>query len=100
VTHPFHPLRGREFAVVDIRSAWGERRVYFHDEAGELKRMPAAWTSLAEVDPFVVISAGRCALRVADLLQLVDVLNTLRDAPGRRRRERAAASVKRNTPRK
>ncbi|MCB1873320.1 MAG: hypothetical protein KDI49_15190 [Gammaproteobacteria bacterium] len=29
VTHPFHPLLGREFTLVDRRTTWGEDRVYF-----------------------------------------------------------------------
>jgi hypothetical protein len=42
VTHPFHPLYGREFRLVDFRRAWGEDRVYFHTEHGELVRLPAS----------------------------------------------------------
>jgi transposase len=30
VTHPFHPLHGREFSLVTYRHNWGENRVYFH----------------------------------------------------------------------
>ncbi|WP_208461047.1 DUF5372 family protein, partial [Paraburkholderia mimosarum] len=30
VTHPFHPLRGQEFVLLERRCAWGEERVYFH----------------------------------------------------------------------
>ena len=30
VTHPFHPLRGRTFPLVDCRQTWGEDRVYFY----------------------------------------------------------------------
>jgi len=44
--------------------------VYYHDEAGRLCSMPLAWTSLAPVDPFVSLAAGRTAFRVTDLLEL------------------------------
>jgi hypothetical protein len=70
-------LRGREFALLDRRTAWGEERVYFRDVNGALKRMPASWTSLGAVDAFVAISAGRSSLRVQDLLQLVAVVERL-----------------------
>src|SRR5208282_4812472 len=30
VTHPFHPLCGREFTLVTYRRDWGGHRVYFH----------------------------------------------------------------------
>ena len=32
--------------------------------------MPASWTSLAALDPFVAVAAGRSLFRVADLLAL------------------------------
>lgn len=73
-------MHGREFALLDRRIAWGEERVYYRDDAGELKRMPASWTSLGAVDAFVSISAGRSSLRVQDLLQLVTVVEQLRRA--------------------
>ncbi|MCC6507392.1 MAG: Y4bD/Y4pK family protein [Aquimonas sp.] len=74
VTHPFHPLFGREFALVERRKAWGENRVYYHDEAGDLRRIPAPWTSLATADAFVTTAAGRSSLRLEDLLKLVALI--------------------------
>jgi Family of unknown function (DUF5372) len=73
-------LHGREFALLDRRTAWGEERVYFRDDAGELKRMPASWTSLGPADAFVSISAGRSNLRVSDLLQLAALIGQLKAA--------------------
>ena len=74
MTHPFHPLSGHEFGLVDRRRTWGEDRVYYLDEREELKRLPAAWTSAGAVDPFVAISAGRSCFRTADLLALVSLI--------------------------
>ena len=87
MTHPFHPLVGHEFEQVDRRQTWGEDRVYFHDDSGELKRLPAAWTSAASVDAFVVISAGRSHFRVEDLLELANLIARVREAraPSRRK---------------
>jgi hypothetical protein len=34
VTHPFHPLYGRDFEFVARRQNWGEDRVHLHDEKG------------------------------------------------------------------
>jgi hypothetical protein len=78
VTHPFHPLHDREFEMIEYRHAWGEERVYFLDSSGRIQRLPASWTDIAGEDPFVVVAAGRSPLRVADLLQLVDLLARLR----------------------
>jgi hypothetical protein len=45
-------------------------RVYFYDEQNRLCSIPAAWTSVGTVDPFVHVSAGRSPFRFADLLEL------------------------------
>ena len=90
ITHEFHPLYGREFTLVDQRSAWGEERVYFYDDTGRLRRLPAAWTSLASTDAFVGLSAGRSHFRIADLLQLVALVARPQQAQPLRRRRRAS----------
>jgi len=77
VTHPFHPLAGREFELVTYRHNWGEDRVYFHDDDGVLKSLPARWTSVFPEDPFVVVAAGRSPFRIGDLRELSDLLRRL-----------------------
>ena len=62
---------------MDVRRAWGEDRVYVHDAQGELKRLPAAWTSAGAADPFLAVSAGRSLFRAADLLRLVVLVQAL-----------------------
>src|SRR5260370_4091781 len=57
ITHVFHPHYGRDFTLVDRRNAWGEDRVFFHDDAGKLRRVPSASTSAPPPDAFVEISA-------------------------------------------
>ncbi len=78
MTHSFHPLFGRQFEFVARRRNWGEDRVYYHDEWRELGSLPTAWTDVADVDPFVVMAAGRSPFRVADLLELADLVDQLR----------------------
>jgi hypothetical protein len=80
VTHVFHPLCGRELALVDQYLAWGEDRVCFHDDKGELRYLPTAWTSLASPDPFAQASAGRSHFRIEDLLQLTALIAGQRQA--------------------
>jgi hypothetical protein len=74
VTHPFHPWFGREFALVTYRQNWGEDRVYFHDDAGQLIGLPARWTSVCPSDPFVVLSVGRSPFCFAELLELARMI--------------------------
>ena len=78
MTHPFHPWCGREFTFVDRRLAWDEDRVSFVDEKGEVASLPAAWTDIDPVDPFVAMAAGRCPFRVDDLLAVADLIDALR----------------------
>lgn len=78
VTHPFHPLVGRCFELVCHRHNWGEDRVYFHDDDGRLTSMPACWTTERSEDPFVVVAAGRSALKVSDLTELADLVDQVR----------------------
>jgi hypothetical protein len=52
------------------------------DAAGATKQIPEAWTDLAPIDAFVQIAAGRCAVRVSDLLTLVALV---RDIAGGKR---------------
>ncbi|MGW1365130.1 DUF5372 family protein [Streptomyces chartreusis] len=78
VTHPFHPWVGREFTFVDRRMAWDEDRVALADENGEVVSLPAAWTDVDPVDPFVTMAAGRCPFRVAALLAAVALIDAFR----------------------
>jgi hypothetical protein len=78
VTHPFHPLHGLRFELIEYRQAWGEDRVYYLDSSGQLQRLPAAWTDVVGEDPFMAVAGGRSPLRVAELLQLADLVARLR----------------------
>jgi hypothetical protein len=86
VTHRFHPWCGRHFEFVARRRNWGEDRLYFHDEDGVLHSVLTGWTDAADVDPFVVMAAGRCPFRLEDLLALADLADQLKASrPGSRR---------------
>jgi hypothetical protein len=100
VTHPFHPLFGREFELLTYKQAWGEDRVYFRDDKGRLRRMPVGWTSVEAPDPFRTVAAGRCRFRTGDLLKLADLLSKLTSDEFAERKGNDAAPVKINTPRK
>ena len=78
MTHPFHPVYGRDFEFVACRQNWGEDRVHLHDENGKLFSLPAAWTDVAAADPFVVVAAGRAPSGTAGLLALADLADRLR----------------------
>jgi hypothetical protein len=78
VTHPYHPWRGQQFEFVDCRLCWGEWRVFYYTKEGQVAYFPAAWTDAGQVDPFVVLSAGRAAARFEDLLRLTQLIQDLK----------------------
>ena len=63
-----------------VRQTWGEDRVFFFDDDGVQRSLPRGWTDAADVDPFVVLAAGRSAFRVEDLVALVDLIAEFRGA--------------------
>ena len=77
VTHRFHPLYGREYELLERGRYWGAERVFWEDERGEVRSLPASWTSAGEEDAFRVMSAGRSAFRVEDLLELAEVVRVV-----------------------
>lgn len=75
ITHPFHPWRGQRFDLVDCQRRWGQWRVYYFAQDGQLAYLPAAWTDVGTKDPFVEQAQGRAVARVEDLLELVKMTN-------------------------
>ena len=51
--------------------------VHYAADDGTLRAIRQAWTSIADVDPFVRVAAGRSAFRVSDLLALAALLDGL-----------------------
>lgn len=60
---------------VAARRTWGEDRVFFLDEQGVQRSLPRGWTDAGDIDAFVAIAAGRCPLRVEDLLELAGLFD-------------------------
>jgi Family of unknown function (DUF5372) len=81
VTHSFHPWFGREFVFLAVRQTWSEDRVFFLDSDGRQYSLPVGWTDAVEPDVFVVMAAGRCPFRMADLIALRRLVDGLRVEP-------------------
>ncbi len=78
VTHPFHPFQGREFALIERERSESGELVLYRDERGQLRKLPAVWTSVGAVDAFVTVAAGRSRLRPDDLMALAELLDGIR----------------------
>jgi len=74
---PFHPLYGKVFRIVTSDHTWGEERMQFEDD-GTLRSLPAGWTGVAPVDPFVAMAAGRAPFRTAGVLRMVVLVRQLK----------------------
>jgi hypothetical protein len=80
ITHPFHPWFDQEFRAIECRHGWRENRVYFLDGYGHGASLPLSWTNLAAPDPFLIVSAGKARFRPRDLLELVAMIQRMRNA--------------------
>jgi uncharacterized protein DUF5372 len=82
VIHPFHPCHGRRYELVEYKNAWGEDRVYFHNEEQQLIALPASWTDVVAADPLVCIGEGRALFRADDLFELAGLVHRLSSRGG------------------
>jgi hypothetical protein len=78
VTHPFHPLFGRELELFAPKQYVGERRVCYLDEGQRVHEIPLNWTDLAPEDPQLAMAGGKSWFRVADLLELARLVEHLK----------------------
>src|SRR5215472_1657127 len=75
ITHPFHPLSGKELVCVGERcNPYGKRLLLQVNDAAVCS-VPLQWTDLVAPDPEIVIGEHRALFRVADLLELARLLD-------------------------
>lgn len=63
VTHPFHPLHGQVFEVVDRRRSGDGERLYLEVTPGQVVSVPGSWTSLGPADPWLEVFPSRPTVR-------------------------------------
>ena|SRR5436190_24127675 len=74
VTHPFHPLTGRQFVCVGERhNRYGARLLLRVDE-DHVCSVLRQWTDVVAPDPEIVMGEGRALFRTAELLDLADLV--------------------------
>ena len=77
MTHPFHPLSGKNFVCVGERyNRYGKRLLLEVDER-TICSIPWQWTDAVAPDPEIVMGGGRALLRVADLVELARLVSRL-----------------------
>jgi hypothetical protein len=77
ITHPFHPLSGRQLECVGERYNRYGTRILLRVDEDHVCSVPRQWTDLIAPDPEIVIGGGRSWFRLADLLELADLVSRL-----------------------
>jgi hypothetical protein len=77
ITHPFHPLSGKQLACVGERYNRSGRRLLLRVDDATVCSVPPQWTDLVAPDPEIVIGEYQALFRVADLLELARLLDQL-----------------------
>jgi len=87
VTHPFHPLSGRQLCWVGERYNRYGMTLLLETDDGSVCSVPPQWTDLVVRDPEIVLGEQRALFRVVDLLDLACLVDRLsrRDLPEKSR---------------
>lgn len=80
VTHPFHPVSGRQLPCVGERYNRYGMTLLLESDEGLIHSVPPQWTDLVAPDPEVVLGAQRALFRVADLVELARLVDRLSGA--------------------
>ena len=85
VTHPFHPLSGRQLLRVGERYNRYGMTLLLETDDGAVCTVRPQWTDVVAPDPEIVLGGQRALFRVADLLELARLVDRLsgRDSSGR-----------------
>ena len=78
VTHPFHPLYGQEYEIIECKQIQARDRVFFNQKDGSKGSLPLAWCDLRPPDPYLDIEGKHSPFRVEDLLKLSDIIKEVR----------------------
>jgi hypothetical protein len=85
VTHPFHPVAGRQLVCIGERYNRFGKRLLLRVDDSTICSVPPQWTDAVAPDPDIVIGQGRALFRVVDLMRLCCLVEQL--AAGRRSRD-------------
>jgi hypothetical protein len=77
ITHPFHPLSGKQFFLVCKKHNRHGDRIWYESDGGRVESIPAAWTSHATPEPFNVVAGGKAYFRTTDLIALAKLIDHL-----------------------
>lgn len=77
VTHPFHPLRGQRLPCVGERYNRYGMTLLLEAGDGAVYSVRPQWTDVVAPDPEIVLGRRRALFRIADLLELLRLMDRL-----------------------
>jgi hypothetical protein len=77
ITHPFHPFSGRQLVCVGERFNRAGKRLLLRVDDSAICSVPPQWTDVVTPDPEVVMGQGRAPFRIADLVDLAQLVERL-----------------------
>ena len=75
--HPFHPLRGKRFAVLKPRVVRGVDCLVLKGSESGTFAVPREWSDQARPDPYRDAIVGVCFLKLDSLLAIVELANSI-----------------------
>ena len=75
--HPFHPLRGKQFAVLKSRLVRGVECLALKGSESGTFAVPRDWTDQARPDPYRDAEVVPRFLKLESLLSIVELSNSL-----------------------
>ena len=75
--HPFHPLRGKQFAVLKSRLVRGVECLVLKGSESGTFAVPRDWTDQARPDPYRDAEVVPRFLKLESLLSIVELSNSL-----------------------
>lgn len=77
VTHPFHPLSGQRLPCVGERYNRYGMTLLLEAGDGAVYSVRPQWTDVVAPDPEIVLGGRRALFRLADLLELLRLMDRL-----------------------
>src|SRR4051794_10438899 len=77
ITHPFHPLNGQSFPVLQCKRIGGIDTLFLRGTDRGTFAVPREWTDQADPSPLAALGLPPTVLEARCLLALVDLLQSL-----------------------
>jgi len=77
ITHPYHPLLGEKFPIINKKQIGGIDTLFLKGSPGGTFPIPLDWTDQAPPPPYKILNMKPPILKVECLLKLMDIIDNL-----------------------